>query len=29
VLRNVEEVLGAGEEFDLEAMNETNIPFDG
>ncbi|CAH3151573.1 unnamed protein product [Pocillopora meandrina] len=29
VLRNVEELLGAGEELNLEAMNGTNIPFDG
>ena len=29
VLRNVEELLGAGEELNLEAMNGTDIPFDG
>ena len=29
VLRNVEELLGAGEKLNLEAMNGTNIPFDG
>ena len=29
VLRNVEELLGAGEELNLEAMNGTAIPFDG
>ena len=29
VLRNVEELLGAGEELILEAMNGTDIPFDG
>ena len=29
VLRNVEELLGAGENLNLEAMNGTNIPFDG
>ncbi|KAK2564655.1 hypothetical protein P5673_012136 [Acropora cervicornis] len=28
VLRNVEELLGAGEKLNLEAMNGTNIPFD-
>ena len=28
-LRNVEELLGAGEELNLEAMNGTDIPFDG
>ena len=29
VLKNVEELLGAGEELNLEAMNGTDIPFDG
>ena len=29
VLRNVEELFGAGEELNLEAMNGTDIPFDG
>ena len=29
VLRNVEELLGAGDELNLEAMNGTDIPFDG
>ena len=29
VLRNVEELLGAGEELKLEAMNWTDIPLDG
>ena len=29
VLRNVEELLGAGEELNLEAINGTDIPFDG
>ena len=29
VLRNVEELLGAGGELNLEAMNGTDIPFDG
>ena len=29
LLRNVEELLGAGEKLNLEAMNGTNIPFDG
>ena len=29
VLRNVEELLGAGEKLNLEAINGTNIPFDG
>ena len=29
MLRNVEELLGAGEELHLEAMNGTDIPFDG
>ena len=29
VLRNVEELLGAGEGLILEAMNATDIPFDG
>ena len=29
VLRNVDELLGAGEELNLEGMNGTDIPFDG
>ena len=29
VLRNVEELLGVREELNLEAMNRTDIPFDG
>ena len=29
VLRNVEELLTTTEELDLEAMNGTDIPFDG
>ena len=29
VLRNIEELLGIGEELNLDAMNESDIPFDG
>ena len=29
VLRNIEELLGIGEELNLDAMNGTDIPFDG